>query len=54
VTAECAAPAYIGLPGHHRRAGSSVTFVTGLNEEEIDKDRRVDWRGLARQQATGW
>jgi len=31
----------------HRRAGSSVTFVTG--HEEIDKGRPgVDWRGLAR------
>jgi len=36
-----------GLPVTHRRAGSSVTFVTG--HEEIDKDRPgVDWRGLAR------
>lgn len=47
VTAGIAAPAYIGLPVSHRRAGSSVTFVTG--HEEIDKDRPgVDWRGLAR------
>jgi uroporphyrin-III C-methyltransferase len=47
VTAGVAAPAYAGIPVTHRRAGSSVTFVTG--HEEIDKDRPgVDWRGLAR------
>ncbi|MFM7676109.1 MAG: uroporphyrinogen-III C-methyltransferase [Synechococcus sp.] len=47
VTAGIAAPAYAGIPVTHRRAGSSVTFVTG--HEEIDKDRPgVDWRGLAR------
>ena len=47
VTAGIAAPAYLGIPVTHRRAGSSVTFVTG--HEEIDKQRPgVDWRGLAR------
>ena len=47
VTAGIAAPAYMGIPITHRRAGSSVTFVTG--HEEIDKGRPgVDWRGLAR------
>lgn len=47
VTAGIAAPAYVGIPVTHRRAGSSVTFVTG--HEEIDKARpSVDWRGLAR------
>jgi uroporphyrin-III C-methyltransferase len=47
VTAGIAAPAYAGIPVTHRRAGSSVTFVTG--HEEIDKNRSgVDWRGLAR------
>jgi uroporphyrin-III C-methyltransferase len=47
VTAGIAAPAYLGIPVTHRRAGSSVTFVTG--HEEIDKARPgVDWRGLAR------
>jgi len=47
VTAGIAAPAYAGIPVTHRRAGSSVTFVTG--HEEIDKGRpAVDWRGLAR------
>jgi uroporphyrin-III C-methyltransferase len=46
VTAGIAAPAYLGIPVTHRRAGSSVTFVTG--HEEIDKKRPgVDWRGLA-------
>ena len=46
VTAGIAAPAYVGIPVTHRRAGSSVTFVTG--HEEIDKGRPgVDWRGLA-------
>jgi uroporphyrin-III C-methyltransferase len=46
VTAGIAAPAYVGIPVTHRRAGSSVTFVTG--HEEIDKSRPgVDWRGLA-------
>ena len=46
VTAGIAAPAYAGIPVTHRRAGSSVTFVTG--HEEIDKRRPgVDWRGLA-------
>ncbi|SBO44174.1 uroporphyrinogen-III C-methyltransferase [Cyanobium sp. NIES-981] len=47
VTSGIAAPAYAGIPVTHRRAGSSVTFVTG--HEEIDKARRgVDWQGLAR------
>jgi len=47
VTSGIAAPAYAGIPVTHRRAGSSVTFVTG--HEEIDKGRPgVDWRGLAR------
>ncbi len=47
VTAGIAAPAYAGIPVTHRKAGSSVTFVTG--HEEIDKGRAgVDWRGLAR------
>ena len=45
VTAGIAAPAYAGIPVTHRRAGSSVTFVTG--HEEIDKRRpSVDWRCL--------
>jgi len=34
VTSGIAAPAYVGIPVTHRRAGSSVTFVTG--HEEID------------------
>jgi uroporphyrin-III C-methyltransferase len=47
VTAGIAAPAYVGIPVTHRRAGSSVTFVTG--HEEIDKARpSVDWQALAR------
>ena len=47
ITAGIAAPAYVGIPVTHRKAGSSVTFVTG--HEEIDKVRpAVDWRGLAR------
>jgi uroporphyrin-III C-methyltransferase len=47
VTSGIAAPAYAGIPVTHRRAGSSVTFVTG--HEEVDKGRPgVDWRGLAR------
>ncbi len=47
VTAGIAAPAYAGIPITHRRAGSSVTFVTG--HEEIDKRRpSVDWRALAK------
>ena len=46
ITAGIAAPAYVGIPVTHRKAGSSVTFVTG--HEEIDKVRpAVDWRGLA-------
>jgi len=46
VTAGIAAPAYSGIPVTHRRAGSSVTFVTG--HEEIDKRRpSVNWRALA-------
>ena len=46
VTAGIAAPAYAGIAVTHRRAGSSVTFVTG--HEEIDKRRpSVDWRALA-------
>ncbi|MFQ6539927.1 MULTISPECIES: uroporphyrinogen-III C-methyltransferase [Aphanothece] len=47
VTSGIAAPAYAGIPVTHRRAGSSVTFVTG--HEEVDKRRPgVDWQGLAR------
>jgi uroporphyrin-III C-methyltransferase len=47
ITSAIGAPAYAGIPVTHRRAGSSVTFVTG--HEEIDKGRPgVDWRGLAR------
>ncbi|HJN36126.1 MAG: uroporphyrinogen-III C-methyltransferase [Prochlorococcus sp.] len=47
VTSGIAAPAYVGIPVTHRRAGSSVTFVTG--HEEIDKRRpSVDWRNLAK------
>ncbi len=46
VTSGIAAPAYAGIPVTHRRAGSSVTFVTG--HEEIDKRRpSVNWRSLA-------
>ena len=46
VTAGIAAPAYAGIPVTHRRAGSSVTFVTG--HEEIDKRRpSVNWLSLA-------
>jgi uroporphyrin-III C-methyltransferase len=46
VTAGIAAPAYAGIPVTHRRAGSSVTFVTG--HEEIDKRRpSVNWQALA-------
>ncbi len=46
VTAGIAAPAYVGIPVTHRRAGSSVTFVTG--HEEIDKRRpSVNWSSLA-------
>ena len=46
VTSGIAAPAYAGIPVTHRRAGSSVTFVTG--HEEIDKRRpSVNWRALA-------
>ena len=46
VTAGIAAPAYAGIPVTHRRAGSSITFVTG--HEEIDKRRpSVNWRSLA-------
>ena len=46
VTSGIAAPAYVGIPVTHRRAGSSVTFVTG--HEEIDKGRPgVDWQALA-------
>ena len=46
VTAGIAAPAYAGIPVTHRRAGSSVTFVTG--HEEFDKRRpSVNWRALA-------
>lgn len=46
VTAGIAVPAYAGIPVTHRRAGSSVTFVTG--HEEIDRKRPgVDWRALA-------
>jgi len=46
ITSGIAAPAYAGIPVTHRRAGSSVTFVTG--HEEIDKVRpSVNWQALA-------
>lgn len=46
ITAGIAVPAYIGLPVTHREAGSSITFVTG--HELVDKDRqRVNWQALA-------
>lgn len=46
VTSGIAVPAYMGIPVTHRRAGSSVTFVTG--HEGVDKRRpSVDWRALA-------
>ena len=46
ITAGIAVPAYIGLPVTHREAGSSITFVTG--HELVDKDRqRVRWQALA-------
>ena len=46
VTSGIAAPAYLGIPVTHRRAGSSVTFVTG--HEAIDRcSSSVKWRSLA-------
>ena len=46
ITAGIAVPAYIGLPVTHREAGSSITFVTG--HELVDKDRQgVNWQALA-------
>ncbi len=47
VTSGIAVPAYFGIPVTHRRAGSSVTFVTG--HETIDKRRpSVNWQALAK------
>ena len=47
VTSGIAVPAYLGIPVTHRRAGSSVTFVTG--HEGINKQRpSVDWQSLAK------
>lgn len=46
ITAGIAVPAYIGLPVTHREAGSSITFVTG--HELVNKERqRVNWQALA-------
>ena len=46
ITAGIAVPAYIGLPLTHRKAGSSITFVTG--HELVNKERqRVNWQALA-------
>tara|TARA_Y100001968_G_C19406808_1_gene744125 strand:- start:1019 stop:1807 length:789 start_codon:yes stop_codon:yes gene_type:complete len=46
ITAGIAVPAYQGIPVTHRRAGSSVTFVTG--HEGVNKLRpAVNWRALA-------
>ena len=46
ITAGIAVPAYIGLPVTHREAGSSITFVTG--HELVNKERQgVNWQALA-------
>ncbi len=47
ITSGIAVPAYLGIPVTHRVAGSSVTFVTG--HEEINKQRNsVTWKALAK------
>ena len=45
ITAGIAAPAYAGIPVTHRDYSSSVAFVTGVINKEIDKDEY--WRHLA-------
>jgi len=47
ITSGMAVPAYIGIPVTHRKAGSSVTFVTG-HEGGNKKDPSVNWRALAK------
>tara|TARA_B100000700_G_C15047532_1_gene858661 strand:- start:1140 stop:1934 length:795 start_codon:yes stop_codon:yes gene_type:complete len=47
ITSGMAAPAYFGIPVTHRQTASSVTFVTG--HERHDKDKQsVKWRKLAK------
>ncbi len=47
ITSGIAAPTYYGIPLTHREAGSSITFVTG--HEQINKNKNnVDWRALAK------
>ena len=48
VTAGIAAPAYAGIPVTHRRASTSVTFVTGREDPSDDNGGSVDWSALAR------
>ena len=47
ITSGIAAPTYFGIPLTHRKAGSSITFVTG--HEDINKNKQsVNWRTLAK------
>ena len=47
ITSGIAAPTYFGIPLTHREAGSSITFVTG--HEDINKNKQsVNWRNLAK------
>tara|TARA_Y100001968_G_C19256229_1_gene666948 strand:- start:367 stop:930 length:564 start_codon:yes stop_codon:yes gene_type:complete len=46
ITSGMAAPAYCGIPLTHRKAGSSVTFVTGHEIDDKNKSP-VNWRALA-------
>ncbi|HTJ21112.1 MAG TPA: uroporphyrinogen-III C-methyltransferase [Gemmatimonadaceae bacterium] len=48
VTAGIAAPAYAGIPVTHRRAATSVTFVTGHEDPTDENGGSVDWSALAR------
>lgn len=47
ITSGMAVPAYFGIPVTHRKAGSSVTFVTG-HESANKKGNSVNWRALAK------
>ena len=47
ITSGIAVPAYLGIPITHRLAGSSVTFVTG-HEQENKPRPLVNWQALAK------